>query len=36
LSLLGPLGNDVELFYLGIHQALGHVMLAKGFGELLP
>ena len=36
LNLLGPLGHVVELFHLGIHHALGHVVLAEGFDELLP
>jgi hypothetical protein len=36
LNLLGPLGNVVKLFYLGIHHALEHVMLVEGLGELLP
>jgi hypothetical protein len=36
LNLLGPLGNVVELFHLGIHNALEHMMLMEGFGKLLP
>ena len=35
LDLLGSLGNVVELFHFGIHHALGHVVLAEGFSELL-
>ena len=36
LDLLSPLGNVAELFHLGIHHALGHMVLVEGFGELLP
>ena len=36
LNLLAPLGNVAKLFHFGIHHALGHVVLAEGFGELLP
>ena len=36
LNLLGPLGDVTEILYLGIHHALGHMMLTEGFGELLP
>ena len=35
LDLLGSLGNVVKLFHFGIHHALGHVVLAEGFSELL-
>ena len=36
LDLLGPLGNVVELFHFGIHHSLGNMVLAEGFGKLLP
>ena len=36
LDLLGSLGNFAALFHFGIHHALGHVVLAEGFDELLP
>ena len=36
LDLLGSLRNVVEFFHFGIHHALRHVVLAEGFGELLP
>ena len=34
LDLLGSLGNIAELFHFGIHHALRHVVLTKGFDEL--
>ena len=36
LDLLGSLKNVVELFHFCIHHALGHVVLAEGFGKLHP
>ena len=36
LNLLGRIGNVAELFHLGIHHALGHMVLVEGFGKLLP
>jgi hypothetical protein len=36
LNLLGALGDIAKLLYLGIHDALRHVLLMKSLGELLP
>jgi hypothetical protein len=36
LNLLGALGDVAKLLHLGIHDALWHVLLTEGLGELLP